>query len=186
MLNTYFLIDSSSNTITNVFSWNGDIDNYVVPDGFFVKQRTFDSGWINSFWNGVKAIEPRPYPSWILDTNNETWVSPVPKPNDGKDYQWNEETSSWKEIITPKFVDSIVLSKVQVRLGLLSAGVSPADVDSIIEQIPDPTEKLQAKIYWNDSVTYRRTHPLVNTIGFALGLTTEQIDQMWIASKEIE
>jgi hypothetical protein len=26
------------------------------------------------------------------------WDSPVPYPSDGKDYTWNEETTSWDEV----------------------------------------------------------------------------------------
>ena len=42
-------------------------------------------------------IFPQPYPSWTLDENAD-WKSPVPYPNDGKQYSWNEETQSWVEI----------------------------------------------------------------------------------------
>lgn len=58
----------------------------------------------NLDWNGtnysvVSTVE-KPYPSWILDENNN-WISPVPEPTeavDGKMYSWDEETLSWIEI----------------------------------------------------------------------------------------
>jgi hypothetical protein len=40
-------------------------------------------------------IPPKPYPSWLLNTNTYQWEPPVPYPNDGKQYQWDEETQSW-------------------------------------------------------------------------------------------
>jgi hypothetical protein len=43
-------------------------------------------------------IAPKPFPSWLLNTNTYQWQAPVPYPNDGKLYQWNEETLSWVEI----------------------------------------------------------------------------------------
>ena len=43
-------------------------------------------------------IPPKPYPSWILDEFSCLWQSPIPYPNDGKMYQWNEEIGNWKEI----------------------------------------------------------------------------------------
>jgi hypothetical protein len=43
-------------------------------------------------------IAPKPAPSWLLDTNTCRWEAPVPRPNDGKLYGWNEETQSWVEI----------------------------------------------------------------------------------------
>ena len=41
---------------------------------------------------------PQPYPSWILDETTCVWEAPVPYPNDGKVYQWNETTKEWIEI----------------------------------------------------------------------------------------
>ncbi|GGH24384.1 hypothetical protein [Cribrihabitans marinus] len=39
-------------------------------------------------------IEARPYPSWTLDASGN-WQPPMPMPDDGKEYEWNEETNSW-------------------------------------------------------------------------------------------
>jgi hypothetical protein len=43
-------------------------------------------------------IPQKPFPSWLLNTNTCQWQAPVPYPNDGKFYKWNEETQSWVEI----------------------------------------------------------------------------------------
>jgi hypothetical protein len=40
-------------------------------------------------------IPPKPYPSWLLNTNTYQWEPPVPYPNDGKTYEWDETTKSW-------------------------------------------------------------------------------------------
>lgn len=40
-------------------------------------------------------IPPKPYPSWLLDTITCQWQAPVPYPNDGKEYIWDEATQSW-------------------------------------------------------------------------------------------
>lgn len=40
-------------------------------------------------------IAPQPYPSWILNTTNYQWEAPVPYPDDGKVYYWDEATLSW-------------------------------------------------------------------------------------------
>ena len=40
-------------------------------------------------------IPPKPYPSWLLNTTTCQWEAPVPYPNDGKDYYWDEATLSW-------------------------------------------------------------------------------------------
>jgi len=38
-------------------------------------------------------IAPQPFPSWIRE--GSFWNAPIPKPEDGAFYYWNEETLSW-------------------------------------------------------------------------------------------
>ena len=40
-------------------------------------------------------IAPQPYPSWLLNTTTCQWQAPVPYPDDGKTYIWDEATLSW-------------------------------------------------------------------------------------------
>ena len=44
-------------------------------------------------------IPPKPFDSWTLNENSCLWESPVAMPDDGQQYQWNEETTSW-DLIT--------------------------------------------------------------------------------------
>ena len=44
-------------------------------------------------------IPPTPYPSWVLNEDTCLWDSPVPYPTDGQEYEWDEETVSWKLVI---------------------------------------------------------------------------------------
>lgn len=39
-------------------------------------------------------VAPRPYPSWTLDANYD-WQPPVPHPDDGGSWRWDETTQSW-------------------------------------------------------------------------------------------
>ena len=41
---------------------------------------------------------PQPYPSWVLNQSTWLWVAPTPYPTDGKQYSWDEPTTSWKEL----------------------------------------------------------------------------------------
>ncbi len=43
-------------------------------------------------------IPPKPYPSWVLNTETCLWEPPVSRPDDGKAYEWDEATQSWVEI----------------------------------------------------------------------------------------
>ena len=43
-------------------------------------------------------IPPRPYPSWLLDDATCQWKAPVPMPQDGELYEWDETAGEWKRI----------------------------------------------------------------------------------------
>jgi hypothetical protein len=40
-------------------------------------------------------IPPKPFDSWTLNENSCLWEAPVAMPDDGQQYSWNEETTSW-------------------------------------------------------------------------------------------
>ena len=40
-------------------------------------------------------IAPKPFNSWVLDTETCKWEAPIEKPEG--DYTWNEESLSWEE-----------------------------------------------------------------------------------------
>ena len=40
-------------------------------------------------------IPPTPYASWLLNEDSCLWNAPVPYPDDGNLYTWDEETLSW-------------------------------------------------------------------------------------------
>jgi hypothetical protein len=43
-------------------------------------------------------IPPQPFPSWTLNEVTARWMSPTPYPQDGRAYEWDEETLTWKEV----------------------------------------------------------------------------------------
>ena len=44
---------------------------------------------------------PQPYPSWTISAPTWQWQPPVPYPDDGKIYVWDEATLSWVEVPAP-------------------------------------------------------------------------------------
>ena len=40
---------------------------------------------------------PQPFPSWLLDDDTCQWNAPIPRPDDGKMYIWDESTTNWVE-----------------------------------------------------------------------------------------
>ena len=43
-------------------------------------------------------IPPKPFESWTLNEETCQWESPLPYPEDGSIYIWNEEQTSWSEV----------------------------------------------------------------------------------------
>lgn len=43
-------------------------------------------------------IPPKPHSSWVLNEETCLWESQVPRPEDGKQYVWNEEILNWQLI----------------------------------------------------------------------------------------
>ena len=44
-------------------------------------------------------VPPKPFASWLLDTDKAQWKAPVDYPTEEGKYTWNEETTSWKELV---------------------------------------------------------------------------------------
>jgi len=43
-------------------------------------------------------IPPKPFKGWILNPASFLWEPPIPYPNDGKPYEWDESALSWSLI----------------------------------------------------------------------------------------
>jgi hypothetical protein len=77
------------------------------------------------------------------------------------------------------------LSARQLRLGLLGNGFTLPQVAAVIEAMPDGPDKDTAQIEWEYATTFNRTHPLIAAVGGSLGLSDEQIDEMWAAAADL-
>ena len=42
-------------------------------------------------------IAPRPYPSWVLNEDTCQWMPPIPYPETGQVYFWDEILQEWYE-----------------------------------------------------------------------------------------
>jgi len=69
-------------------SYNGNFRKNYAGQGY-----TYNST-IDAF------VPPKPFSSWVLDENTAQWNSPVPMPQDGKMYQWDEASVNWIEMNT--------------------------------------------------------------------------------------
>lgn len=114
-------IDSQTNLVleVNVVN-NNDIQNLPFPESepvgieFLQPWNSLNTYWKQTSYNksfrknyaGIgyvydidrdAFIAPKPFASWILNETTCCWESPIPYPNDGKIYNWNEDTKTWIE-----------------------------------------------------------------------------------------
>jgi hypothetical protein len=44
-------------------------------------------------------IPPQPFPSWSLDEDTCLWDAPIPYPDEGGQYYWNEDLLEWSAVL---------------------------------------------------------------------------------------
>lgn len=65
------------------------------------------------------------------------------------------------------------LSPRQIRLALLSAGITEGMVDAAL------ADNAAGLIEWKYATAYERNHPLIGALAGSFSLTTEQVDSLW-------
>lgn len=103
------------------------------------------------------------------------WVA---APDDvGPGWLWDGTNFSPPPPAPPVVPEAITMR--QTRLALLNAGLL-SQVDAAIASLP-PDERASAEIDWQYATIVERTSPLVLQISGALGLTSQQVDDLFIA-----
>jgi hypothetical protein len=67
------------------------------PDGGVALRANYAviGGTYNREYDIFHAPKPEAYPSFIIGSPTWMWTFPIPRPNDGLQYTWDEETRSW-------------------------------------------------------------------------------------------
>jgi len=90
-------------------------DNNEADEGYQWLIDNLGGTWIKTSYNGNirfnfagigysydevrdAFIAPKPFESWVLDEDTCRWEAPVPYPNDGKMYGWDETNQEWIEV----------------------------------------------------------------------------------------
>lgn len=71
----------------------------------------------------------------------------------------------------------------RLRLAAIGAGLKD-DIDSLISNLPEP-DKTVAHEAWNAGVTIRRDSILLIQVASALGLTEQQVDELFVQANAI-
>ena len=102
---TYFALVCSGNDVQKVIvASQAVVDSRPVPGCRWIETTEDGSKGKNYAGKGYKYddtltafIHPKPYNSWNLDLESAVWVPPSQKPKDGKHYNWDESSLTWKE-----------------------------------------------------------------------------------------
>ena len=102
---SHFAKIDKDNIVTEIIVTEQDfINSGKVGDSFLWVQTSYNNSFRKQYagigYTYDKAndvfIKPKPYASWTLDDNHD-WQPPTAMPDDGKVYDWNEDTKSWDE-----------------------------------------------------------------------------------------
>lgn len=93
------ILGNSSNFIEADIHTRGNVyyditTNQPSSGGIPLRGNYPEIGYTYDITNDV-FYSPQPYPSWNLNKSTWIWEAPIPKPNDGQNYIWNEENQTW-------------------------------------------------------------------------------------------
>ena len=77
------------------------------------------------------------------------------------------------------------VSRAQGKAALIQAGYWQG-VMAFVAAIEDETQRALAEVALNDTQEWRRDSPFLNAAAAALGLSTEQLDALFVAAREIQ
>ena len=87
-------------------------DNEAAGQAFISDELGLAGTWLQTSYNGNfrgryagigyryddtldAFIPPQPFPSWTLNESTFLWEPPIPYPDDGNQYLWDEDTLTW-------------------------------------------------------------------------------------------
>jgi hypothetical protein len=123
----YAQLDDQNTVINVLVVANSQITNPQGQEdeqlgiGFLWQLFGRDTSWVQTSYNGNfrknyagigytydaarnAFIPPQPYPSWVLDEQTCQWRAPVPMPEDGAPYVWDEDSLSWIPVDPPQLL----------------------------------------------------------------------------------
>lgn len=71
------------------------------------------------------------------------------------------------------------LTRRQFRLALVTNGYSLTDIEALIAQIEDDTQRQIIQIEWQDATVFERNNSSLFAMAALMGLSSAQIDELW-------
>ena len=111
--NTVLQVVVVGNDITIINDVENEQNGIDFLNGLFPESGT----WVQTSYNAIQRHNyagighiydstadafhsPQPYSSWALDEDYR-WQAPTLMPDDGSEYRWDEDTTSWVEVSDP-------------------------------------------------------------------------------------
>lgn len=80
---------------------------------------------------------------------------------------------------------AVTVSKAQGKIALMQEGLWD-DVTAAVAAISDPAQKMVAEVALNEAVSWKRGSPTMQMLSGKLGLTEQQMDDLYTAAQAIE
>ena len=81
-----------------------------------------------------------------------------------------------RDCTKPKIIPDV--SRRQFKQAAVLSGLSLSEIEGQLMTMDEPKKSL-ALIAWNDSLSFVRREPMVEQLGSAMGLNTQQLDDLW-------
>ena len=72
-----------------------------------------------------------------------------------------------------------ILTRRQLRLALVTNGFALADIEALINQIEDSTQRQITLIEWQDGTAFERYSPSLLKMAELINLSSSQVDELW-------
>lgn len=119
---------------------------------------------------------------WPLGKIGAEFVCLVPSGTEGAE-ETDADITDAEPFVLPVVVPASI-TRAQAKLALLGAGLLDG-VQAAIDAITDPVQRTAAQIEWDDRLTFDRSNPTLNALAAAMGLSTEQLDALFIAAAQL-
>lgn len=90
--------------------------------------------------------------------------------------------------IFEKYIPPVIIpqevTRRQARQALYLSGIL-GNVQAAIDAIPDVTQRNMVQIEWDDSLAFERTRPTLVALATALGLSSEDLDNLFIQASKL-
>lgn len=80
-----------------------EVLQFIFPESLLVKidENTLGIPSPGGTYQDGRFYLPKPHDNWIHDDSINRWLPPIPYPNDGAIYVWNQEDTAWVKVTPP-------------------------------------------------------------------------------------